>query len=135
MTSCSNILWWHVAATNCCVCTGEFLENLCRSNRIQSDLFYGNLLQQQNSVAETKIFTRSHEEICHCDMTPHHVATTSRPTCTQGVICCCDVLLQLVALCVPTFKTWEWRINLVIFLLNLPAQTNSHWTKATQRKT
>ena len=45
---------WQVAATYCgdmlqqqiAVCTGEFLENLCRSNRIQSDLFFGDLLQQ-----------------------------------------------------------------------------------------
>ena len=69
--------------------------------------FFGDLLQQQNSAAETKIFTRTHEEICHCDMSPHRVATTSRPTCTQGVICRRDMLLQLVTWCALTFKAWE----------------------------
>ena len=33
-----------------------------------------------------------------------HVAATSRPTCTHGVICRHDLLLQLVTQCVPTLK-------------------------------
>ena len=74
----------------------NFCENLCCCNRIQSDLFFCDLLRQQNSVAETKIFASTHEAICHCDMLPHRVAATSRPTCAQGVICRRDVLLQLV---------------------------------------
>ena len=104
----------HVAATNRFVCTEEFSENLCRCNRIlspqqvaqiQSDLIFCDLLQRQNCVAETKIFTKfssTHEAICRCDVLPHLVAPTSRPTCTHGVICRRDVLLQLVAKCVRT---------------------------------
>ena len=34
---------------------------------------------------------------CRCDVSPHLVAATSRPTCTHGVICRRDVLQQLVA--------------------------------------
>ena len=65
--SCSNMSRRHVAATNRFVCTGEICENLCRCNRIlspqqvaqiQSDLIFCDLLQRQNSVAETKIFTK-----------------------------------------------------------------------------
>ena len=98
------------------MCTGEFCENLCRCNRIlspqqvaqiQSDLIFCDLFQRQNSVAETEIFTKIlqyTEAICRCDVSPHLVAATSRRTCSHGVICRRDVLLQLVALCVPTFK-------------------------------
>ena len=42
-------------------------------------------------------FSSTHEAICRCDMSPHRVAATSRPTCTHGVICRRDLLLQLVA--------------------------------------
>ena len=42
-------------------------------------------------------FSSTHEAICRCDVSPHLVAATSRPTCTHGVICRRDVLLQLVA--------------------------------------
>ena len=58
--------------------------------------FFCDLLQRKNSVAETEIFTK----ILHhtrSDLSPRHVAATSRPTFTYGVICRRDVLLQLVA--------------------------------------
>ena len=42
-------------------------------------------------------FSSTHEAICRCDVSPHLVAATSRPTCTHWVICRRDVLLQLVA--------------------------------------
>ena len=57
----------HVAGTNRFVCTGEFLwkslslqQNLSPQQvaQIQSDLIFCDLLQRQNSVAETKIFTK-----------------------------------------------------------------------------
>ena len=54
-----------------------------------------------------KKLSSTHEAICRCDVSPHRVAATSRPTCTHGVICRRDELLQrlqLVAKCVPTFK-------------------------------
>ena len=76
------------------------------SQRVQFDLIFCDLLQRQNSVAETKIFpkmlqyTRSNI-MCRYDVWPHRVAATSRPTCSHGVICHRDVLLQLVAWCVP----------------------------------
>ena len=66
-TNCSNMSRRHVTATNRFVCTGEICENLCRCNRIlspqqvaqiQSDLIFCDLLQRQNFVAETKIFTK-----------------------------------------------------------------------------
>ena len=80
----------HVAATNRFVCSGEFCENLCRSNRIlspqqvaqiQSDLIFCDLLQRQNSVAGTKIFTK----ILHTwgDLSPRRVAATCRLVCTD----------------------------------------------------
>ena len=110
------MLWWHVAVTNQFVCSGEFCENFCRCNRIlspqqvaqiQSDLIFCYLLQRQNSVTETKIFTKI-LQYTRSDLSlrcaPHLVAATSHLTCTHGVICHRDVLLQLVAWCVPTFN-------------------------------
>ena len=113
-TSCSNIVKRHVAATNHFLCTGEFCENLCRCNRIlspqqvaqiQSDLIFCNLLQRQNSVAETKIFPKilqytqsnlSQQRVaspCCCnqlpdlftwsDLSPQCVAATCRLVCTN----------------------------------------------------
>ena len=98
----------------------------CRSNmaqKIKSDNFC-DLLRRQNSVAETKIFTkilqytrsdlslRCVAATCYCnwspdlftrsDMSPQRVAATNRPTCTHGVICRLDLLLQLVARTVHT---------------------------------
>ena len=76
-----------------------FCENLCLCNRILSQRHVAknqikqnwcNLLQQQNSVAETKIFTRfpsTHEAICRCNVSPQHVAATCCRTCTHQVIC------------------------------------------------
>ena len=49
-------------------------------------------------------FSSTHEAICHCDVSSHLVAANSHPTCTHGVICRRDVLLQLVSWCVPTLS-------------------------------
>ena len=113
-TSCSNKVRRHVAATNSFVCTGEFLgkslslQRKCRCNKSQKiksgwicvtccgDKI---LLQRQRSSQK---LSSTREAICLCDMSPHRVAATSRPTCSHGAICRRDVLLQLVALCVPT---------------------------------
>ena len=90
-----------------------FCENLCLGNRILSPQHVRaqiknqirqnlcDLSRRQNPVAEKKIFSqkfsRTHEAICRCDVSPQRVASTSRPTCTHGVICRRDVLLQLAA--------------------------------------
>ena len=42
-------------------------------------------------------FSSTHEAISRCDVSPHRVAATCCPICSHGVICRCDVLLQLVA--------------------------------------
>lgn len=66
-TSFSNKVRRHVAATNRFLCTGNFFENICLQNRIlslqrvaknQIGLNLCDLLQRQNSVAATKIFTK-----------------------------------------------------------------------------
>ena len=66
-TSFSNKVRRHVAATNCFLCTGNVFENICLRNRIlslqrvaknQIGLNLCDLLQRQNSVAATKIFTK-----------------------------------------------------------------------------
>ena len=47
-------------------------------------------------------FCSAHEAICRCDVSPHLVAATSRPTCTHGVICRHDVsaaTCRLVYMC------------------------------------
>ena len=72
----------------------NFCENLCLCNRvlsqqqvtqILSDLIFCDLLQRQNYVAETKIFTKfssTHEAICRCDVSLQRVAATCRQVCT-----------------------------------------------------
>ena len=66
-TSCSNTVRQHVAATNCFVCTGEFLGKslslqwnfvAATSHKNQIRLKLCDLLRQQNSVTATKIFTK-----------------------------------------------------------------------------
>ena len=66
-TSFSNKVRRHVAATNRFLCTGNVFENICLRNRIlslqrvaknQIGLNLCDLLQRQNSVAATKIFTK-----------------------------------------------------------------------------
>ena len=52
-------------------------------------------------------FSSTHEAICRCDVSPQCVSATNRPTCTHGVICRRDLLLQLVAQCIPTFLISE----------------------------
>ena len=65
-----------------------------------TSLILCNLLQRQNVVAETKIFTKilqnTRSDLSN-DKSPQFVAATSRPTRAQGVTCGSDVLLQLVA--------------------------------------
>ena len=92
-----------VAATRCgdtsqrqitsCVLE-NFCENLCLRNRIlslqqvaknQIRLNLCDLLRRQNSVAATKIFTKTlhdHEAICRCNVSSRHVAATCRLVCT-----------------------------------------------------
>lgn len=66
-TSFSNKVRRHVAVTNRFLCTGNVFENICLRNRIlslqrvaknQIGLNLCDLLQRQNSVAATKIFTK-----------------------------------------------------------------------------
>ena len=108
----------HVAATcrdgtlqqQIALCVLEyFCENLCsatefcRSNmlqKIKSDRICATcrgdkiLLQRQRF---SQNFCSTHEAICRCDVSPQHVAATSCRTCTHGVICRRDLLLQPVA--------------------------------------
>ena len=77
----------------------NFCENLCLCNRFCRS----NTLQKIKSdrICATcrgdKILLQRHEAICRCDVSPQHVAATSRRTCTHGVICRRYLLLQLVA--------------------------------------
>ena len=53
-----------------------------------SELIFYNMLLRQNSVVEIKIFTKkssAHETICHCDVSPQHVAAICicRLVCTD----------------------------------------------------
>ena len=75
----------------------------CRSNMLQKikldricATWRGNkiLLQRQRFLQN---FSSTHKAICHCDVSPQHVAATSRQTRTRWVICCRELLLQLVA--------------------------------------
>ena len=52
------------------------------------------LLQRQRF---SQNFSSTHEEICRCNVSSQHFAATCRRTCTHGVICRRDLLLQLVA--------------------------------------
>ena len=121
MTSCSNTVRQQVAATNRFVCTGEFLwkslllqQNFVTTTSSTDPVWFDFL----PLVAATKFRwgdkdfhknspdTRSDLSwfVAVTCLSPHHVAATSCPTCSHGVICRRDVLLQLVALCVPTLK-------------------------------
>ena len=60
MTSCKNMLQWHIAVTNHFVCTGEFCNNLS-PQQVAKNIIRLNLssfLQWQNSVVERKIFLK-----------------------------------------------------------------------------
>ena len=96
--------------TGCFEYTGEFFLKIfvsatefCCSNmlqKIKSDricaTFYGdNILLQRQRFSQK--FSRTHEAICRCNVSPQHVAATIRPTCTHGVICRRDLLLQLMS--------------------------------------
>ena len=95
----------HYAKRVAATCGGDFLqrqiascvletfcENLCGCNRILSPqqvaqcFFFCDLLQRQNSVAETKIFTKGLQHT-RSDLSQRHMGATSRPTCTHWVIC------------------------------------------------
>ena len=99
---------WQVAATcrnhrahqQIASCILEyFCENLCsatefcRSNmlqKIKSDRIcvtcHGNKILLQRQIFSQK-FSSTHKVICLHDVSPQHVAATSRQTCTDGVIC------------------------------------------------
>ena len=68
--------------------------------KIKSDRIYATcrgdkiLLQRQRF---SQNLSTIHEVIDRCDVSPRHVAATSRRTCTHGVICHRNMLLQLVA--------------------------------------
>ena len=83
----------HVAGTDRVVCSGEFVGNLCLSNRIlstqnvaqiQSDLILCDLLRRQNSVAETKI---SRKVLHYRDLSLRFVDAT----------CCCKYAFCMMA--------------------------------------
>ena len=97
-----------VAATNRFVCTGNFLR---KSPSLQQNFVEATRCKKSNQtefvrlIAATKFccrdrfsqnFSSTHEAICRCDVSPQHVAATSRQTCTHGLICRRDLLLQLV---------------------------------------
>ena len=64
-----------------------FCENLCGCNRIFSPQQVAQFFfLRQNSVAETKIFTKGLQHT-RSDLSQRHMAATSRPTCTHWVIC------------------------------------------------
>ena len=87
----------------------NFCENLCRCNRICRHnksrrfsliWFFATCCSDKILLRRQRFsqkFSSTHEAICRCDVSPHLVAATSRPTCTHGVIGRRDVLLQLVA--------------------------------------
>ena len=58
----------------------------CRGNKI--------LLQRQRF---SQNFSSTHKVICLHDVSPQHVAATSRQTCADRVICGHELLLQVVA--------------------------------------
>ena len=82
----------------------------CRSNmlqKIKSDKICATCRGDKTLLQRERFsqnFSSTHEAICRCDVSPQHVAATSRRTCTHGEICRCDLLLQLDAYCVPTLK-------------------------------
>ena len=100
----------HVVATNRLECTGEFLwkslslqQNfVAAKSRTNSVWFYffltccsdKTLLRRQRFSQK---FSSTLETICRCDVLPHRVAATSRPTFTHEVIFRRDVLLQVVS--------------------------------------
>ena len=88
----------------------NFCENLWLHNRIllgqhvtknQIRQNWCNLLWQENSFAETKIFTKILQD-SQSNLSLWCVAATSRPACTHRVIHRHELLLQLVTYSVPT---------------------------------
>ena len=95
--------WQHVTATNRFVCTGEFLwkslslqQNFvtatCRKKSNQTE--FVRLLALIKFCCRDKDFTKF-LQYTRSDLSPQHVASTSCQTCTHGVICRRDWLLQL----------------------------------------
>ena len=71
-----------------------------KSHRFSLIWFFCDLSQRQNLMQRQRFsqkFSSTHEVICCCEVSPHLVAATRRPTCSHGVICRRDVLQQLVA--------------------------------------
>lgn len=104
ISCCSDMLQWQVAATNHFVCTEEFLWNLQRikSHWICTTCCSDKIVLWRQRFGQN--FSSTHKVICHCDMLPGHVAAFSPPTCTEWMICRCDILLQLAVYCVPTLS-------------------------------
>ena len=128
-TSCSNMSRRHVAATNRFVCTGEFLwkslslHNLSwilsqqhvAKNQIRQNLC--DLGRQQNSVAETNIFTKflqytqSNLSLRYLNLLLQLVARPVHTEWSVAVNCCCNLLpsvywpLRLTTLPGSTFPT------------------------------
>ena len=87
----------------------NFCENLCRCNRIcrrnkshrfSLIWFFATCCSDKIMLRRQRFsqkFSSTHEAICRCDVSPHLVSATSRPTCTHRVIYRRDVLQQLVA--------------------------------------
>ena len=103
-TSWSNMSRRHVAATNCFVGIGVFLSksSSLRQNLVATTCHkkpnqtkFVRLVVAQNSVAiiRDKIFTI----ILQYTLLKRFVAPQRVAACTYGVICRCDLLLQLVA--------------------------------------
>ena len=100
----------HVAATNRFECTENFFwkslslqQNIvAATSRTNSVWFYffltccSDILLLRRQRFSQK-FSSTLEAICRCDVSPHGVAATSRPTCTHEVIYRRDVFLQLVS--------------------------------------
>ena len=83
-------------------CRSNMLQKF-KSNRICANCCGDKILLQRQIFSQK--FSSTHEAICRCDVSSGHVCATSRRTCTHGVICRHDLLLQLVALCVPTLRS------------------------------
>ena len=95
-TSCSNTVRQHVAATNCFLCTGEFLgkslslqwnfvaatsRKKIKSDWICATCYSDKILLQRQRFSQK--FSSTQEAICCCDVSLHNVAATCRLECTD----------------------------------------------------
>ena len=101
---------WHIAATNRSMRTGRIFVKifvaatefcLCNKSHKFSPIWFFATRCSDKILLRRQIFSKkfssTQEAICRCNMSPDRVAKTSCLTCTHGVICRCDLLLQLVA--------------------------------------